>query len=70
MQNKRDGINVKLERWLEALESNSSNVNYPKSKYMDYNFSRHIQRNETTSRIEAFLRDTTKRFILIPLLDN
>ena len=46
-------MNAKLERWQEALESKGFNINHTKTEYMDYNFSEHLQRAETTVRIEA-----------------
>ena len=50
----RDGVNVKLEKWQEALESRALNfkVSYTKTKYMDCNFNGDVQRPETTVRIE------------------
>ena len=38
----RDGVTAKLERWREALESKSFKKSHRKTKYMDCNFSGHI----------------------------
>ena len=60
----RDGMNAKLESWREALESKSFKISRTKTKYMDYNFSGHIQRVETTVRIEA--QEIPQRLFLLP----
>ena len=49
----RDGVNAKLERWLEALESKGFKIGCIKTEYMDCNLSVHIQRTKATVRIEA-----------------
>ena len=48
----RYGVNAKLERWREALESKSFRISRTKAAYMDCNFSRHIERSKITMRIE------------------
>ena len=48
----RDGVNAKLERWREALESKGFKTSCIKSEDMDSNFNWHIERAETTVRIE------------------
>ena len=45
-------MNAKLDRWREALESMSFKINLTKTEYIDCNFSGHIERVETTMRIE------------------
>ena len=37
----RDGVNAKLERWWEALESKGFKISSTKIEYMDCNFSGH-----------------------------
>ena len=49
----KDGVKVKLKRWWEGLESNCFKINHIKIEYIDYNFNGHIQRDETTVRIET-----------------
>ena len=49
----RDGVNAKLERWREALESKGFRISRTKMEYIVCNFSGHLQRAETTVRIEA-----------------
>ena len=48
----RDGVNAKLERLRETLESKGFKINCTKTEYMDCNFSGHIERAKTTLRIE------------------
>ena len=48
----RDGLDAKLERQKEALESKGFKISCTKTEYMDYNFSGHIERVETIVRIE------------------
>ena len=48
----RDGVNAKLERWQEAFESKGFKISHTKTEYMDCNFSGHIERAETTVIIE------------------
>ena len=48
----RDSVNAKLERWREALESKGFKISRTKAEYMDCDFSGHIERVETTMRIE------------------
>ena len=43
----RDCVNAKLERWQEALEVKSFKINRTKTEYMDCNFSGHIERAES-----------------------
>ena len=42
-----DGVNVKLERWQKALESKGFKISPTKTKYIDCDFSKHIQRVES-----------------------
>ena len=49
----RDGVNAKVERWREALESQGFKISHTKEEYMDCNFNGHIQRAKTTVRIKA-----------------
>ena len=37
----RDDVNTKLERWQEALESKGFNISRAQTEYMDCNFSGH-----------------------------
>ena len=39
----RDGVNAKLERWWEALKSKGFKLSRPKLEYTDCNFSGHIE---------------------------
>ena len=48
----RDDVNTKLERWREALESKGFKISRTKTKYMDCKFGGHLQRAETTMRNE------------------
>ena len=48
----RDGVNTKLERWREVLESKGFKISRTKTEYMVCDFSRHIERAETTMRIK------------------
>ena len=47
-----DGVNAKLERWREDLESKSFKISRTKTEYMAWNFSGHIERAKTIVRIE------------------
>ena len=49
----RDGVNAKLKRWREPLKSKSFKISHAKTAYIYCNFSGHIQRAQTTMRIEA-----------------
>jgi hypothetical protein len=49
----REGVNAKLERWRRALESRGFKISRTKTEYMDCNFSGHIQSVETTVKIET-----------------
>ena len=49
----RDDVNAKLEKWQEILECKGFKISHTKTKYMYCNFIGHIQRAETTMRIEA-----------------
>ena len=53
MYDSRDGVNAKLLRWQEALESKGFKINHTKIEYVDCNFSKHIQIANTTVEIEA-----------------
>ena len=46
----RDGVNAKVERWRDALESKGFKRSYKKTEYMDCDFNGHIA--ETTMKIE------------------
>ena len=48
----RDCVNAKLERWREALESKGFKISRTKTEYMNCNFSGDIEIVETTMRIE------------------
>ena len=48
----RDGVNAKLEKWRNALESKGFKISHTKTKYMNCNFNGHIKRAETTMRIK------------------
>ena len=48
----RNGVNAKLERWWEPLESKGYKISRTKTEYMDCNFNGHIERAKTTVRIE------------------
>ena len=48
----KDSVNTKLERWQEALESKCFKISRTKTEYMDCNFSGYIERVETTMGIE------------------
>ena len=50
----RDDMNAKLERWREALESKGFKISHTKLEYVDCNFDGHIQRAESTIRIEVY----------------
>ena len=52
MDESRDGINVKLERWRKTLESKGFKI-CTKTKYVDCNFSGDVQRAETIVRVEV-----------------
>ena len=49
----RDGVNAKLERWYETLEPKGFKINHTKTQYMDCNFSRQLQKAETTVRTKT-----------------
>ena len=49
----RDGVNAKLERLREALEPKSFKISHTKTKYMVSNFNGHMEKVETTVRIEG-----------------
>ena len=51
-----------------TLESKGFKISHIKTEYKDSNFSVHIQRDETTVRIEAW--EIPQRFFLLPWLDN
>ena len=53
MDESRDGVNAKLERWPEAFESKVFKISCTKVEYMDCKFSGHIEIAETTMRIES-----------------
>ena len=48
----RAGVNAKLKRWREALESKGFKISRTKAEYMDCNFVGHMERAETIMRIE------------------
>ena len=48
----RYDLNARLEKWRKALEFKGFKVNRRKTEYMNCNFNRHIERAETTVRIE------------------
>lgn len=48
----RDGVNAKLERWREALKSKGFKISRTKTEYMVCNSSKHIERVEIIVRIE------------------
>ena len=48
----KDGVNTKLERWREALESKGFKISHAKTEYMVCNFSGHIEMVETTMKIK------------------
>ena len=48
----RDVVNAKLERWWEALESKGFKISLARTEYMDCTFSGHIERVETNMRLE------------------
>lgn len=58
MDELRDGVNAKFERWWEALESKEFNISHTKIEYINYNFN-NINHNFSTDvqrcpmRIEA-----------------
>ena len=43
----KDGVNAKLEKWREALESKGFKISRTKTEYMVCNFSGHIERVES-----------------------
>ena len=45
-------MNAKLDRWREVLESKGFKISHTKMEYMDCHFSEHIERAQTTMRIE------------------
>ena len=49
----RDSVSAKRERWQEVLESKGFKISRTKTIYMDCNFSGHLQRAKTIERIEA-----------------
>ena len=49
----RDGVNAKLKRRREALESKGFKISRTKTEYMDCNFSGHLQIVEIIVKIEA-----------------
>ena len=53
MNESREDVNAKLERWQETLESKRFTISHTETKYMDCNFSGHLQRAKTTVRITA-----------------
>ena len=48
----RNGVNAKLQRWWEALESKGFKLSRTNTEYMICNFIAHIKRAKTTMRIE------------------
>ena len=48
----RDDVNAKLERWQEALESKGFKISSIKTGYMNCNFSGHIQRAEISLELK------------------
>ena len=68
MDELRDVVNTKLERWSGTVESKSFKISHTKTEYMDCNFSGHIQKAETNVRIEA--QKIPQRVILLPWLDH
>ena len=50
----RDCVNAKLERWRKALESKGLKISRTKTEYMVCHFSGHIEKAETTMRIEDY----------------
>ena len=49
----RDSVSAKRERWQEVLESKGFKISRTKTIYMDCNFSGHLQRAKTIGRIKA-----------------
>ena len=47
----RDGMNAKLERWWKILESKRFKISRTKMEYMNCNFSGHIQRTNNSMKI-------------------
>ena len=48
-----NGVNAKLKRWREAIKSKVFKIRRTKTKYMDYKFSGHLQRAETTVKFDS-----------------
>ena len=61
MDEQRDGANVELERWQEALESKDFKISRTKTKYIECNLNGDVQRAETPLIIEA--REIQKEII-------
>ena len=49
----KNNVNAKLERWQGALESRGFKLSNTKAKYMNCNFGGDVQRDVTPMRIEA-----------------
>ena len=53
MYESREDVNAKVKKQRETVECKCVKISCTKAVYMDCNFNRHLQKTETTERIEA-----------------